>query len=434
MSDKIRFIHGSHIRTDDPESIELKLFDHVISRNDNAGHAHINNGMDAYGPGTYAYVMREGNAHKNLQDAVYGFVGHEGEGSIIGFSIDAIDSFTEEPILAANEYPVDEISDENWITAIKAYMEAKDVAGGLEYDSLINAIDGIRDEWDFEGEWSENLQNEFETACELYGACLDVDELRFEDYESPDEWYGAVENNIEMNRPTSHIHDEGTPESILDFAKGRAESGQLYVGEPNLWGVLYYLYDNLAIKESRLGVESQNNLFQKAIIDNLPEDDVNKLTYAHVNFTPEEGITENTFCVVFGTHKTQIDVVQQITRPIDEEKYAEFKEGVDEIHNSPSIRTLTTRQIKSLVKDVEIDVYGHALSDSVTHAAVNYSKTPHALKRKFRMHCAEEKTTLWERRPGEAENYKFDVQGPEIEQDLALNVELEQDASALRLR
>lgn len=432
MSDKIRFIHGSHIRTDDPESIELKLFDHTKKHSEKADH--INNGTNAYGPGIYAYVMREGNAHKNLQDAVNGYVGHEGEGSIIGFSIYDVDGFTEEPILAANEYPVDEISDENWIVAIEAYMEAKDVAGGLEYDKLINAIDGIRDEWDFEGEWSEQLQNEFETACELYGTCLDVDELRFEDYESPDEWYNAVEENIALSRPTSHIHDEGSSASILNFAKESAINGRLYAGEANLWGVLFYLHDTLAVKESSLGVEMQNDLFQKAIIDSLPEDDVNKLTYAHVNFNAEQEMTENSYCVVFGTHKTQIDVVQQITRPIDEEKYAEFKEGIDEIHNSPSKRALTTEQVESLVKDVENDVYGHSLSDHVTHAATVNRRDPLILKRQFRMYCAEEKTTLWERRPGEAENYKFDVQGPEIEQDLALNVELEQDASALRLR
>lgn len=84
-----------------------------------------------------------------------------------------------------------------------------------------------------------------------------------------------------VNEPCSHICDEGTPEQIAEYAINSSD---------NLWETIKHLGQTLAISYTGKGTIKHNKVFQKTVLNNLPE---YNLVAAHVD--------NGNFAVIFDT-------------------------------------------------------------------------------------------------------------------------------------
>ncbi|APD92186.1 hypothetical protein BM525_20100 (plasmid) [Alteromonas mediterranea] len=396
--DKLRFIHGSHALPETPEDFSFRLFDYKSDPNNKTGLAHINNGLDSYGPGIYAFPVTEQSPAR--YDDVLGFRGHEGEGSVIGFSFHSVDQYTEEAILPSNQISSAAIDTDDWEQAIDVYLKELSARKGLDTSTFSEDIDKFVASWD-EGASKEQIQEEYESLKASYPG-VELQDYDPEDYNDAFEWESEVITASEELGPLSNIYDEfGGAAGVVEAALRSADTA---------WEFMVNVYNGIAVSSSGAGTQSWNGLFQEVLLRELSESSLNQIVYADVNLDPQGQKTEHSFCVVFGTHKVDIDVIEKKTLPLPESFISQIIEKGRETLREYDDSGLTTSQVKMKIEDIGLELTGERLPSAVTHEIAMERGDETYLRRAIRLNLAEPKIELWERQEGKAAEYSF----PEI--------------------
>lgn len=395
---KLRFIHGSHALPETPEDFSFRLFDYKSDPNNKTGLAHINNGLDSYGPGIYAFPVTEQSPAR--YDDVLGFRGHEGEGSVIGFSLHLIDQYTEEPIHPSNQIPSAAINIDDWEQAVEVFLKELSARKGLDTSTFSEDIDRFVANWS-EGASKEQIQEEYESLKVSYPG-VELQDYEPDDYNDAYEWESEVSVAVEELGPLSNIYDEfGNAGGVVEAALRTADSA---------WEFMVNVYNGIAVSNSGAGTQSWNGLFHEVLLRELSEESLNQIVYADVNLDPEGQKTEYSFCVVFGTHKVEIDAIEKLTLPLSEDFISQVIEKGREALREYDDSGLSTSQVKMKIEDVGIELTGERLPSAVTHEIAMDRGDDTYLRRAIRLNLAEPKIELWERKEGKAAEYSF----PEI--------------------
>lgn len=208
--EKMRFLTGSSACPKDPSTFEFRLFDYLIDRSiDKVMHADVNSGVDAEGPGIYAFGQPDDEPFEEWQiDGANNYSGKDGKGAVFGFDVNMVD-WDDEEITFIDEYPPDEIPEEDWVAAIHDVMDE------------LRRLDGY-----------------------------EVDEEDIEGYDYDD--------------PASVIYDEGGPEQVVRSAIERSE---------NLWETLKRIWNTTACISTGKGLFTYNRTFERAVINNVRDND-----------------------------------------------------------------------------------------------------------------------------------------------------------------
>ena len=393
--EKLRFVHGSHALPEEPESFSFKLFNYKSDANDKTGLSHINNGIDAYGPGIYAFPVTPGYPSRYGQ--VQGFRGHEGEGSVIGFSLDLVDQYTEEFLQPANEIPVDDIDIDDWGRAVTEFLVELSKAQGVDEQAFENDVEALSERWDEEVP-PETLDSLFEDMKEAYPG-VEMDDFSPSEYDDPYEWADAVRDSLYHLGPLSSIREEfGDGYGVVSVAAERSKTA---------WEMLMDIHSAVAVTSSGANGQTWNGLFQEVMLRELSEESINQVTYANVNLDNEGQKTEYSFCVVFGTHKVDIDVIEQRKLPLDESLVEKILSRSDEVIKEYEDSGLTLSQLKMKIEDIGVEITGSPLPPAVAHEASMRRRDITPLKRVMRGTMATPEYSVWERKPGMARDYDF---------------------------
>lgn len=117
--EKMRFITGSSACPEQPSEFKFKLFNYLIDKRvEKIMHGDVNSGVDAQGPGIYAFGRPDDEPFSQSEiKGANDYSGKDGKGAVIGFDVDMMDMDDEE-IKFINEYPADEIPEDEWVDAI----------------------------------------------------------------------------------------------------------------------------------------------------------------------------------------------------------------------------------------------------------------------------------------------------------------------------
>ncbi|MEG3764964.1 hypothetical protein [Alteromonas sp. 14N.309.X.WAT.G.H12] len=397
---KLKLLHGSNALPAYPEMFGFKLFNYRLDPNKPQEISHINNGYDSYGPGVYAFPMTE--VSLDLYNKIKGYCGHEGEGSVIGFSLDTEDAYTEQRLHPANEIPLENVDVSDWVNAVGAFWDALSKEQGVDESELENDIEAIYSLW--EGAVSQDdIDHQFAALREKYPS-LDLCEGIPSNFEDADHWRDEVISMTQASVPLSHLREEfGFPEGVVDYAMSKSD---------NVWEMMVQIYFSIAVNNTGLGMESWNGLFHEVMIRELSEESVNQITYANVNLDEDGQKTEYSFCVVFATHKIEVDVIEQRRYPMEQSVFDTLIEHVRDVLEEYEGVGLTREQLITKVEDAGVPVFGRPLTKPIAKLLINSPQNDVHTRRAIRTGMVEPEFTLWERAPGMANTYALPDREP----------------------
>jgi hypothetical protein len=352
----MHFIHGSSATPAEPKDFKFQLFDHIYDPNNRGSHAHINSGLDQYGPGAYAFGSLEGApVHPKLMHEAQRHAGKDGEGSVLGFSVDMGDE-----LVFANHWDADEISVEEWVVAIEATLVERLRLADYYPDDFETKIRSAISQWE-EGEkpseallldaFSEINETELPEGMELDNMDGPEDlEAAFEEYA-----YGEME----INSPVSQFYDEhGSPEGLAKYAISKSD---------NLWETLQAIYEGVAVSQGGMGYESFNKAFHHAVINSV--DDVEKIKVASV-----EG---GSFFVIFDIDAVEMEYARVLKSELDPVR---MEAALDTVvaNNKTYYHDLEPGQMQNMHKQTMRDELGSNIDDDTARQLANLRTAPSA--------------------------------------------------------
>lgn len=399
----MKFIHGSTALPERPEEFEFSLFDYTIDNNEVPSNPNINNGIDANGPGIYAVRVDETGITDEAWSAVQGYAGKDGEGSIVGFSVD-MDDRHGYALMLANEYPADHVSVEEWAGVVQAMMDERRRLQGYFVDDAMPKVESIFSNWIGEDIPPSKAQID-DLLSDLPGVDADYVYVGDEDMD-PDDWYQEVRNQIEMNDPASKIVEEGGPYAIAQSAVEQND---------NLWAVLNQVYVRTATESTGRGIISLNSAFAHAAINNVDDYDAFRIA----------AVDDGRSYVLFDTSEAKIDFIQKQTFDIPQATYDEVIDIVKTVQKDFS-GSLEPEQLAMKIQDGVQSSLGLSLSDSVAKEIAIYDVERNplyaSLQRSLKDSIGSEKVDVWERRPDTIEAYKKSTDALEVENSPSLRM------------
>jgi len=384
----LRCVTGSSATPEKPSEFEFKLFNYTYdSRREVADHPNVNSGLDASGPGIYAYGVDDSlTLPENSLETAKKHSGKNGNGSVFGFSVNMTSSDGSK-IPLANEQEPDAISLPEWIKVINAMQEKIRKAHNYDPSSARLTAQEIANSWKEGGDIP--LDSQIKKLNETLGGESNKYELRTDKHNNPDLWLKQVRDAITSADPASFITE--------DFGVNELASMQIDYSE-DLWETLTNVWSVCAVERRAHRQISYNELFKDAIRENIEKPEL--LTAANVN--------DGLFYVVLGLERTSIDYALTYKYDIDEEKYNKVIDEIIDI-NSKYFFDLEKPQIRLKINEVTNKNFGIELSDGVFDKIYGtrekesmYSSLDEAIKDELSDRIEVE----WEREPGAMLDYK----------------------------
>jgi hypothetical protein len=352
----MHFLHGSSATPAKPEEFKFKLFDYVYDPNNPGGHEHVSSALDQYGPGVYAFGSLEGApVHPKLMREAQRHAGKNGEGSVLGFSVDMGDE-----LVFANHWDADEISVEEWVEAVKATLVEISRLADYYPDDFESKIRSAISQWEDGDKPSEAL---------LLAALSEINEteipegMELDDMDGPEDLEAALDEymceEMAMSSPVSQFYEEhGSPEGLVTYAMRQSD---------NLWETLHAIYEGVAIIRTGKGYESFNKAFHHAVINSV--DDVEKIKVASV-----EG---GSFFVVFDIDAVEMEYARVLKSELDP---AKMEAAIDTVvaNNKTYYHDLEPEQMHNMHKQTMRDDLGSNIDDDTARQLANLRTTPSA--------------------------------------------------------
>jgi hypothetical protein len=347
---RLHFIHGSSATPPEPGDLSLGLFDYQQHHDGGADNRHIGNGLDAHGPGIYAFPVEETTQVAAVKDDAFGYMGDDGLGSVLGLSLDC-----DPDVVPANELPADSIPVEEWEAVIEHVVNERRRLGNYYLEDFEAALYALADEWDASGERPsvDALEELVKDAGEL-----PVNEIDPADYDSPEEWRDELDSVVETYDPANRIMENGGPDGIARHAVERSE---------NLWSVLCYIQGVAAYESTGIGDNTYNKTLHFAVMNNVSEPDL--LTYAKVN--------DGAFCVIFDVDALRVDYASQTLSDIDIPTLDALIDDIKSIYRDYGYE-MSPQQLGVKFEQAALQHFGRPLSED-TQTMLQRGRSPESM-------------------------------------------------------
>lgn len=383
---EMKFIHGSSATPAEPESFEFSLFNYNYrsdGQNNKAKHHAVNSGLDAEGPGIYAFgqPMSRKFTQEQLSSA-HGYAGKGGEGSVWGFTVD-MTTPDGDKLKTADKYPADEIPSHEWAAVIEFMVNGIRRLNAFDDEGSKERIEQMAERWRCEN--VPPSEADFAELNKLAGNGMYWNENNPAQSRHIDDWERTALQNLEYADPAHFIIEEcgGDFDDLAENAIDQSD---------HLWQTLKAVWNWSAVENRGSSYNSYNALFLEAVQANIS--DAHLLRVANVN--------HGHFYVIFDVKQIQPVFAEIYTHDIDKPAFSAMLHDMGQMLEQYRMH-LEPQQLKNKLNEISRAHFGKELDDPVLRqlSVCRSQESFHSgLLEKMKDQLSNRQEQTWEATPG----------------------------------